>query len=334
MSQIAARVENVDAIKAFRTVLIKFSEAAMTSLSEADSEVQRTLIWLETEQRQFWEMQVRKCQEMVSRAADALRQKKLFKDSSGRTPSAIDEEKALQLAKRRLEEAERRALNTKRHARQLQKEIVLYKGQVQRFATTVECDLPTAATHLSNMVAAVEAYLALNAPGGEAQPAAGESAPTQAAETDGLAAMQFMALRLRTPSADQRDAAENRPLQPGPWKSGRITDAQLQALAAVKADRTAMDANLRLTVAPGIAAMDRICCERAKPASNRDSGWYFGPADDSADSGLVAMSIAELLAIRPDFGELLALPEGCLALFDPSGLKTVVDGRDQVLLRL
>ena len=173
-----ARVEDIDALKAFRACLWKFAQVASTALSESDADIQRTMIWLETEQRQYWETQVRKAREAVERAKDAVRQKKLFKDAAGRTPSAVDEEKVLRLAMRRLEEAELRSANTKRHIRQLQKEYVFYKGQVQRFATSVQVDIPVAVTHLSSMAEALDAYLALAAQaGGPPAVAASQAGP-------------------------------------------------------------------------------------------------------------------------------------------------------------
>src|SRR4051812_42182899 len=95
-----ARVESVDAIKAFRAAWLKFAEAANVALTEAEADAVGTLRWVENEQRTYWQNQVRKSTELVSRCNEALRHKKIFKDASGRTPSAIDEEKALAKAKR------------------------------------------------------------------------------------------------------------------------------------------------------------------------------------------------------------------------------------------
>src|SRR5262245_48342280 len=138
----AAHVESIDALKHFKIALIKFMEAAHVALGDAEGEVQRMLTWLEIEQEPYWKNQIRKLTETVSRCKDAVRQKKLFKDSSGRTPSAIDEEKALHVAQRRLEEAEQKSIATRKWARQLQKEFLVYKGDVQRLATNVQIDLP------------------------------------------------------------------------------------------------------------------------------------------------------------------------------------------------
>lgn len=155
-----ARVESIDALRLFRAALIKFIEGCHAALSDADSEMQQTLNWLEHEQYSFWQGQIRKRTDEVSRAKEAVRMKKLFKDSAGRMPSAVDEEKALRLAQLRLEEAQQKFANTRKYSRIFQKEIEVYKGSAQRFATTLQSELPKAAALLGQMMDALDAYVA------------------------------------------------------------------------------------------------------------------------------------------------------------------------------
>jgi hypothetical protein len=180
-----ARVESIDALKHFRVALFKFQESANSALADAEGDLHSTLTWLENEQYMFWQNQIRKRHDLLERAKEALRMKKLFKDSSGRTPSAVEEEKAMLLAKRRLEEAEEKFNNVKKYTRVLQREIQTYKGSVQRFATTVQSDLPVAVAMLDSHVTTLEQYVML-APGDAqaASPVGSESAPPPAADTE------------------------------------------------------------------------------------------------------------------------------------------------------
>src|SRR5271154_755102 len=89
------KVEDFEVFRLFRVALLKFAQTAEQALTGADSEISRTFSWLENEQSAFWQGQLRKRKEAVTIAAQNLRQKKLYKDSSGRTPSAVEEEKAL-----------------------------------------------------------------------------------------------------------------------------------------------------------------------------------------------------------------------------------------------
>jgi len=92
-----ARVDSIDAIRFFRAALVKFQESANSALTDAESEMHQAHTWLENEQRQHWQREIRKCHELLMRAKEALRMKKLFKDSTGSRPTAVDEEKAVSL---------------------------------------------------------------------------------------------------------------------------------------------------------------------------------------------------------------------------------------------
>ena len=70
-----ARVESIEALKMFRRAIIKFVEAANVALGDAESEMQRRLNWLENEQDSYWQGQIRKRQEEVSKCKDAVRRR-------------------------------------------------------------------------------------------------------------------------------------------------------------------------------------------------------------------------------------------------------------------
>ena len=65
-----ARVDSIDTLKVFRVALIKFGEESNVALASAESEMQRVLGWLERDQQSFWQLQLRKRQEGLSRAQE------------------------------------------------------------------------------------------------------------------------------------------------------------------------------------------------------------------------------------------------------------------------
>jgi hypothetical protein len=199
----AARVESIDTLKTFRTALCKFAEAANIALADAEGEMQRTHTWLETEGQTYWQGQIRRRANIVARAKEAVRMKKLFKNAAGSRDSAVDEERALAVATRQLEEAEQKLVNVRKYARLVQREISLYQGSVQRFATSVQCDIPVAVSKLDNMVAVLESYLALSAPSEAVTAGAGlpDDGPTMS-RGEGIAIEQPPA---QTPTPDQTD---------------------------------------------------------------------------------------------------------------------------------
>jgi hypothetical protein len=156
-----ARIESIDTLKHFRIALVKFAESANVALQDAESDMQQTLNWLENEQLSHWQSQIRKRHDIVERCKEALRMKKLFKDASGRTPNAMEEEKALRAAQAKFEEAEQKLTATKKYSRVLQREIQSYKGAVQRFATSLSAEIPVAAATLDKLLVSLEQYVSL-----------------------------------------------------------------------------------------------------------------------------------------------------------------------------
>ena len=160
-----ARVHNLEALKKLKHALYKFQETVNVALTDAESDMQRTTIWLETEQRTYWTAELRKRHEAVEKAKQAVRDKQLYKDATGHRSSAVDEMKVLQAAQRRLVEAEQKVAAVKKYIPKMQKETQIYRGGVQRFASTVQHDLPVAVDRLDNMLATLEAYVSLGSGG-------------------------------------------------------------------------------------------------------------------------------------------------------------------------
>jgi hypothetical protein len=188
------RVKDLEVFARFRATLIKFAQAAGEAVSSADSEVASTHNWLETEQRTFWEGQLRKRAEAVAKAREDLRQKRLYKDSSGRTPSAVEEEKALAKAVAAVAHAEDRLQNVRRWLPRLEKASGMYRSGVAALSKTIADDIPKGVSLLDRLAESIYQYLeiesALSAPAGEstAEPMnsmsrGGDSSPESQPET-------------------------------------------------------------------------------------------------------------------------------------------------------
>jgi hypothetical protein len=73
--------------------------------------------------------------------------------------------KILQAAQRSLAEAEQKVAAVKKYIPKMQKETQIYRGGVQRFASTVQVDLPVAVDKLDQMLAILEQYVSLGSGG-------------------------------------------------------------------------------------------------------------------------------------------------------------------------
>jgi len=335
MSQ-AAHVDSLEALKHFKLALIKFSEAASVALGDAEADIQRVLTWLETEQDSYWHTQVRKRTEIVSRCKDAVRQKKLFKDFSGRTPSAIDEEKALYKAQRALEEEEQKLVATRKWAKRLAKEILVYKGDVQRFATNVQVDLPAATAKLENYLLALDAYVSLRpeAPGGADKGYAVDEAAGMGRASSGERKLPrdiFRSLRAKTAPADLRAAAAPGSVGPEPWKCLILGADQTDVISSLNLRRLPIAVEYNVIIAQEAALSEQIYLQRLAPSYGTDSGWYIGSADAPGSSNLRAVQMGALLAFRADFRDILGLPEGFLVVIEKGVITAILDAEDNLL---
>lgn len=329
MSESTARVESLEALTGFQKVLWKFQTDANAALGDAESELRRTLLWLELEQDSFWKDQIRKRQTAVERAKEAVRMKTLFKDHSGRPQSAVEEQKELQRALARLAEAEQKNANVRRWVLSLQKEIELYKGSVQRLATSVESLVPAGIAHLDRLVADLQAYSAVTTEVSSGGPAAVESA----------AASGGGGMARGTPS-DQADAGENRiPCPDIPTIDQRdnapnidtfqcslpiLDEAHLSALKAVPCERNAPDPEMKITIRHASGTAKELILVHVKPGSPSDSGWCIVPRGSSSGPW-ESIAVGDLVRMRPDWRDLLKLPVGFSVILDVRGGVEVKD---------
>ncbi len=330
-----ARVESIEALKHFKITLIKFGEKISAALEDAESEMGHVLNWLENEQTTYWAAQIRKRHDVLEKAKEALRMKKLFKDATGRTPSAVDEEKAVAVARRRLEIAQQKAIETKKWVGRMQKEILLYKGQVMRLVTAASTDIPAAAAQLNNYVLTLEQYAAVPVEAGSsAAMAAGEGSMTRAAEPARRESKSpWAGLRRLTPAALVRDAAALVPLVDVQWPSGSIMAEDRQTLVGLGLPPEPIEPGERIICAADVWKASAVYLERLGKLPDGAS-WYVGPAEMAAGSvgSCVAVKAEELLRGRPDLQEALQFPQGSLVVISAgTGLGAVLDAQDHDL---
>lgn len=318
-----ARVDSIDAIKQFKIALWKFQEAANAALGDAEGEMQRMMVWLENEQQAYWTGQIRKRHDAVEKAKEAVRYKKIFRDSTGSLPTAIEEEKALALARRRLAEAEEKLANVKRYTRVLQKEIQLYHGSVQRLATSVQSDIPAAAAHLENLTAKLDAYVSLT-PGQADSPTTGLDSGESMSRP--AAAIEAGSLQYASPDKHARAAAVSWTDGELPLPSVTLEDEQRKQIASLAAEPQPPDLDAVVVFAP-VDSEENLYLHRLPTDAAGDTGWYLGPADGSLPPTLWTVFLKTLLDQRPQLRELLALPPKFSAIMDGGGVVAVWDDR-------
>lgn len=153
-------VESFEALSNLRSALAKFVDNASGVLYAAEAHLQRTKTWVKTEQANHWLAEGRKRSELLIRAKLALKEKKLTPSPLGGRQSCVEEEKAVKLATRRVEEAEQKAANVKLWSRRIDEEGLAYSASATAMKHVCTADLPAAIARLDHMLSALEAYAA------------------------------------------------------------------------------------------------------------------------------------------------------------------------------
>lgn len=208
-----ANVQSVEALRFMRLAMLKFGETCNSALGDAESDVQRTMNWLETEARTYWQGQLTKRHAIVGRCQEAVRMKRLYKDASGRPQSAVEEEKDLKIAQRMFAESQQKLEAIKRYTGLLRREAENFRTAIQRFATVVQQDVPNAAAKLDVYVMQIEQYASLAMPDTEYQPGSEDYQATgTGVDPSQAGVMKRSADESATPQADTAGAPEKSPL--------------------------------------------------------------------------------------------------------------------------
>jgi hypothetical protein len=149
-----ANITSVEAIESFRANLIVYLSKAKPALEEANAEIVRTRVWLQTTQRIHWENVCKKRARELEEAKAALFSSKL---SQLRDVSSA-EQLAVTKAKRNLDEAEAKLRIIRRWEREFENLIEPMSRKLEKMQTVLLDDLVKATVSLAQTVQTLDAY--------------------------------------------------------------------------------------------------------------------------------------------------------------------------------
>jgi hypothetical protein len=155
-----ADVRSIEAVTDWHAALTNYADSLAESLAGIELEIRRAYDWLD-EQLASWRQAVRDCEDEVVRAKAELSQRK-FKTWDGREPDCTVQEKALRLARARLQYAEEQVVKVRQWIGRLPKIIdEVYRGSARRLTNFLEDDLAKGRAELARRVAVLESYAGL-----------------------------------------------------------------------------------------------------------------------------------------------------------------------------
>ncbi len=158
MEPTQANVVSIEVLQRLRTAMIRCREELGLAISEADSDVDRTVVWVEHDRIMHWRGRVQRLGEDLNNARSALFRKETVTSSKDSKPSVVDEKKTLERVKASLADAERRGQLSRAWATALPREQALLKAGIGPIAAMVDRDLPLAIAALERMSISLERY--------------------------------------------------------------------------------------------------------------------------------------------------------------------------------
>ncbi len=159
-----AHVTSVEALEDFRASLIIYLSKVRPTLEEVTSEVLRTRVWVQSDQRTHWENQVRR----RARELQQAQQVEFGARLSNLRDSTDAERMAVQRARRALDEAEAKLRRVKQWSREFDSRIEPLAKQLDQLRNILAVDLPKAVAHLAQVIKALADYAGVTAVQGDA----------------------------------------------------------------------------------------------------------------------------------------------------------------------
>jgi hypothetical protein len=154
-----AKVRSIDAVEAMASSVTVFGDETSAALADLELEIRRAVEWIRHDRKLYWEKEVREGWDRVASARTELERCQVLHKVADHRPSCIEEKKALQRAKQRLDVAQQKVKLVRQWAHAVEKEVNECRAAVGQLAQWLQGELPKAVTTLHRMTAALEHYV-------------------------------------------------------------------------------------------------------------------------------------------------------------------------------
>ena len=154
-----AQITSVEAIELFRAALILFTGQARPALEEISSEVMRSRLWLENDQRRFWENELRQRNKKLEQAQSELLTARLsdFQETTSLHQMTV------RRTRQAVQQAEDKLKAMKKWDRELDNRAAPLLKEVEQLHSFMTTEMPKAIAYLSQVVRTLDAYAGVGA---------------------------------------------------------------------------------------------------------------------------------------------------------------------------
>ena len=160
----SARVTSIDALPLLAAALQKFRSEGAGAADDVAGEVRHALEWIHHDRKDHWTTELRRAEDALSQARVQLQQAMAVRRVADRTPSCVDEKRAVERAKRRADIA-RRKLDAVRHwSIVLERAADDFRRSQMQFATWIDIDVARGVAALNKMSESLVTYISMKGP--------------------------------------------------------------------------------------------------------------------------------------------------------------------------
>lgn len=172
----SAKVQSIDVPEHLAMAIRAFAQEASVALDDLRMDLHRAMQWVQYDQKEYWNQELRRSEEAVAEAKLNLERKRMFRFGD-QEPSCHEEKKALEAAKRRVQRAREKLEAVKRWSRLLERESHECRSGIAHLADWLQADVPRALAMLKRLSLALESYVDVELTAQAPPPASGAERP-------------------------------------------------------------------------------------------------------------------------------------------------------------
>lgn len=159
-----ARVTSIDVLQTTAIALHKFRGEAAAAIDDLNAEIRRALEWIHHDRKEYWTQQLRRSNEQMAEARLQWQQARVSRRIEGHEPACIDEQRAFEKAKRRVEMVDEKVRAVQHWQRAIEQAIDELQPSRTQFTIWLDSDLPKAVAALNRMSESLGNYVSLGTP--------------------------------------------------------------------------------------------------------------------------------------------------------------------------
>jgi len=193
-----ADVKSLDTLAFVKAALAAYAHETGGAIDEVELEGRKAVDYITVDQAAFWKAEVRRCNDLVNQAIKDLEHCRAFKKVGDNQPSCAEEKKALEKARAKLANAERKAEAVRRWTPVVLQQFRETCVRLVHFREVIDVDCPKAIARVERMLRSLEAYGQVSSP-----------RPESSANADGTAAAAVTRQADDAPTASAAGPAPN-----------------------------------------------------------------------------------------------------------------------------